>query len=40
MVKKASENHYGFWTNKKPFELEITTGETIDIQLQYRGEEE
>jgi hypothetical protein len=39
-VLGASEGHYGYWTNKKPFELEIITGEAIDIQLQYRSEEE
>ena len=41
-VLGASEGHYGYWTNKKPFELEIITGEAIDIQLQYNkiGEEE
>ena len=39
-VLGASEGHYGYWTNKKPFELEIVTGDNTDIQLQYRGEEE
>jgi hypothetical protein len=39
-VLGASEGHYGFWTQSKPNELEIITGENIDIQIQNRGEEE